>query len=44
MSDHDFILVDEEDKETKAERTEQEIIAGEDSQESGKDFRKCLRG
>ena len=37
MSDHDFILVDEEDKETKAERTEQEIIAGEDSQESGKE-------
>lgn len=37
MSDHDFILVDEEDKEKKAERTEQEIIAGEDSQESGKE-------
>ena len=37
MSDHDFILVDEEDKETKAERTEQEIIAGEDLQESGKE-------
>ena len=37
MSDHDFILVDEEDKEKKAERTEQEIITGEDSQESGKE-------
>ena len=37
MSDHDFILVDEEDKEKNAERTEQEIIAGEDSQESGKE-------
>ena len=37
MSDHDFILVDEEDKEKNAERTEQEIITGEDSQESGKE-------